>query len=93
MRVYVARRGSSGARRSRIAIAIAGAEGPLIRTTPMPPRPGGVAMATMESLVANPATYHLPATTYWLFVEMMTVFMNASPMLSDVAEGSSAIAR
>jgi hypothetical protein len=27
--------------------------GPLIRTTPMPPRPGGVAIATMESSVEN----------------------------------------
>ena len=26
---------------------------PLTRTTPMPPRPGGVAMATMVSLVEN----------------------------------------
>jgi len=27
--------------------------GPLIRTTPMPPRPGGVAMATIVSDVLN----------------------------------------
>ena len=40
-------------------------------------------MATMESSAAN---------TYFL-LEMMTVFMKASPMLSDVASGSSATAR
>jgi hypothetical protein len=33
--------------------AIACAEGPLRRTTPMPPRPGGVAIATIVSLVEN----------------------------------------
>ena len=46
---------------ARREIAIAGEEaarnpcasGPLKRTTPMPPRPGGVAMATMVSRVEN----------------------------------------
>ena len=34
------------------------ASGPLRRTTPMPPRPGGVAMATMVSLVENTNEAH-----------------------------------
>jgi len=33
--------------------AIAAASGPLTRITPMPPRPGGVAIATMVSEVEN----------------------------------------
>lgn len=59
---------------------MAAASGPLIRTTPIPPRPRGVAMATMVSLVSNPNH----------FAVMKTDFMNASPELSDVHAGSSA---
>ena len=44
---------SSGVRRSSIAVAMSRADAPLIRTTPMPPRPGGVAIATMGSSVEN----------------------------------------
>jgi len=70
---------------------------PLIRTTPIPPRPGGVAIATMVSSVLNDNPY------LWLWTrdlgrsyrlaEMMTVFRNASPMLSDDIDGSSATVR
>ena len=62
----------------------------------MPPRPGGVAMATMVSSVENmPSTQAMPCTRYQAtrLAEMITVFMNASPMLSELTVGSSAIAR
>jgi hypothetical protein len=36
-----------------MARAISAARGPLMRTTPIPPRPGGVAMATMVSVGEN----------------------------------------
>src|SRR5471032_1981739 len=49
----VACRGCSGPVCVRSNEAIAAASGPLRRTTPMPPRPGGVAIATMVSSVEN----------------------------------------
>jgi hypothetical protein len=45
----VARPGSGGCFRRNIGDAISRAWGPASRTTPIPPRPGGVAMATMVS--------------------------------------------
>jgi hypothetical protein len=47
--VSVAWRAVKGSRRAVIACAIDAARGPLMRTTPIPPRPGGVATATMVS--------------------------------------------
>ena len=85
----------------------ADAAGPLMRTTPIPPRPGGVAIATMVSSVENIGTngececrnrrvgnrsMSMRRSSY-RFDEMITVFRNASPMLSDVISGSSATAR
>ena len=94
----VAWRGSSApSMRSISARAIAMRAGPLRRTTPMPPRPGGVAMATMVSVVENTSsaiaadrclaleTGCLAATCV---AEIMTVFENASPMLSVVDAGN-----
>ena len=52
IRVSVARRGSSRNARPA-ALTTAAAAGPLTLTTPMPPRPGGVAIATMVSSVEN----------------------------------------
>jgi hypothetical protein len=52
-RVNVARRGSSGLSRVSSVAATPCASAPLILTTPIPPRPGGVAMATMVSAVEN----------------------------------------
>ena len=49
----VAWRGSNGVARRSALRAIAAASGPLSRTTPIPPRPGGVAIATMVSSVEN----------------------------------------
>ena len=49
----VAVRGLSRVRFPSSAPAIDWAFGPLRRTTPMPPRPGGVAMATIVSSVLN----------------------------------------
>jgi hypothetical protein len=49
----VARRGSSGSVVRTIVSATSRARGPLIRTTPIPPRPAGVAIATMVSEVEN----------------------------------------
>jgi len=51
--VSVARRGSNALFRRVSRDAIGAASGPLIRTTPIPPRPGGVAIATMVSSVEN----------------------------------------
>src|SRR4029453_16332380 len=51
--VNVARRASNASRRVVRRCAIACASVPLRRTTPIPPRPGGVAMATMVSAVEN----------------------------------------
>ena len=65
------------------------ARAPLILTMPRAPRPGGVAMATIVSSVANIGGWRGDH----LFAEMITVFMNASPMLSELAVGSSATAR
>ena len=66
-----------------------------MRMTPSPPRPGGVAMATMVSEVENtgssPSGYTLPDPGY--FTEIMTVFSNASPMLSEVTDSISEIAK
>ena len=75
------------------AFAIRGASLPLMRTMPMPPRPGGVAMATMVSAVENmpAASIRLPATDY--FTEIITVFSNASPMLSEEMPSISDTAR
>ena len=70
------------------AAAIAAALGPLMRTTPIPPRPTGVAIATIVSSTAN-----MMAKNDQRRCEMMTVFMNASPMLSDVICASSATVR
>ena len=58
----------------------------------MPPRPGGVAMATMVSSGANMrlATGRARALRYVpaiVAAEMITVFMNASPMLSELTVG------
>ena len=50
----------------------------------MPPRPGGVAIATMVSSVANTASPR-GARRSRRFREMTTVLRNASPMLSDVS--------
>ena len=52
-RATVACRGCRGLVRSSRAPAITEASVPLIRTTPSPPRPGGVAMATIVSSDAN----------------------------------------
>src|SRR5450759_733208 len=52
--VSVAWRGSNDDRPVSVQ-AIAAAFGPLKRTTPIPPRPGGVAMATIVSSVENMA--------------------------------------
>src|SRR3989442_15076197 len=60
--VKVARRGSSGPSCAINWRATACASGPLRRRTPMPPRPGGVAMATMVSAVEN----ILVAGGWWL---------------------------
>ena len=51
--VGVACRGSRDPRGDRAAARSQSAAGPLRRTTPMPPRPGGVAIATMVSSVEN----------------------------------------
>src|SRR3954471_6326520 len=51
IRASVACRASNGRPARREAIGVA--EGPLILTTPSPPRPGGVAIATMVSSVEN----------------------------------------
>ena len=88
MVVKVARRGSSGDVSVVSVAAIAEAAGPLSRTTPIPPRPGGVAMATMVSVVEN-----TPTRCGYLRAEMYTVFENASPMLSVATPGTSATAR
>ena len=78
------------------------ASGPLRRTTPIPPRPGGVAMATMVSLVENITTTLrratqgpglLHGTRAYFRDEMKTVLEKASPTLSVVAPGTSATAR
>src|SRR5690348_208009 len=53
--VSVARRGSSGARTVRTAPATRRACGPLMRMTPIPARPGGVAIATIVSSGENTA--------------------------------------
>ena len=65
------------------------ASAPLSRTTPIPPRPGGVAMATMVSAVENTAPCQPPRYRG----AMITVFSNASPMLSEVTFSTSATAR
>ena len=73
--------------------AIVCAEDPLNRTTPIPPRPGGVAMATMVSWVENTVNGELdsPITRFCYFRnEIRTVFENASPTLSVVTPGISA---
>src|SRR5690349_10357367 len=54
MRPNVAWRARRGRVRSRSARVMRCASGPDIRTTPMPPRPWGVATATMVSVVENP---------------------------------------
>ena len=69
--------------------------GPLIRTTPMPPRPDGVAIATIVSSEENMRlclTHEDRRARSYCLAEMMTVFMNASPMLSELTVGSSAMA-
>ena len=53
------------------------------------PQPGGVAIATMVSSVANTGV----AARQRDLLEMRTVLRNASPMLSDVIVSSSATAR
>ena len=84
------------------------ASGPLSRTTPIPPRPGGVAIATMVSVVENMiqkkpratgdklgalvASHALAVKQRYFRAEIMTVFENASPTLSVVAPGTSATA-
>ena len=69
--------------------AIEGASAPLRRTTPMPPRPGGVATATIVSRVENGMA---SAASRYLRKEMSTVFEKASPTLSVVTPGTSATA-
>ena len=70
-----------------------GAAGPLSRTIATPPCPAGVATATMVSSVANTAASRSRADLRaYLLTEMMTVFSNESPMLSEVTDGSSATA-
>ena len=79
------------------------AAGPAIRTSPTPPRPGGVAIATIVSLVENiaadcnvngpPVRQRRQSTCRGYFrVEMRTVFEKASPTLSVVTPGISATA-
>ena len=77
-----------------------------MRTTPMPPRPGGVAIATIvsdgEKGMATArsggrrggrlSASHQSSTRRYLRNEMRTVFENASPTLSVVAPGTSATA-
>ena len=97
MAVSVACLGSNDSRAVSVA-AIDAAPGPLRRTTPIPPRPGGVAIATIVSSVENMFGRGLggsraaPQSRSYFF-EMITVFMNASPMLSDDIVGSSATVR
>src|SRR3954464_4497545 len=50
----------SASGRSRMRRAMLVTSGPLRRTTPMPLRPGGVAIATMASSVANSTSDHPP---------------------------------
>ena len=72
--------------------------GPLIRTTPIPPRPDGVAIATIVSSEENMRLRlthedrRAGSGRSYCLAEMMTVFMNASPMLSELTVGSSAMA-
>ena len=66
-----------------------------VRTTPNPPRPGGVAIATMVSSGANTGRSSLgdgPRADY-LRTEMVTVFEKASPMLSVDTPGIASTAR
>ena len=60
----------------------------------MPPRPGGVAIATMVSVVENTAwRAGWPGEpSHYFRNEMRTVFENASPTLSVVTPGTSATA-
>jgi hypothetical protein len=62
----VARRGSSAGPR-RIAAAIDDAAGPLTRTTPIPPRPGGVAIATIVSLGENTDQFSVFSSQFTVF--------------------------
>ena len=64
------------------------AAGPLSRAIATPPRPAGVATATIVSSVENTL---LPAAPRYL-TEMMTVFSKASPMLSEVTDSTAATA-
>ena len=77
--------------RATICFATACACDPLILTTPRPPGPGGVAMATIVSSVENIGQRD-PAGDHFLG-EMCTVLEKASPMLSVVTPGISATAR
>ena len=52
----------------------------------MPPRPGGVATATMVSVTAK-ATGTVQTVLGQTFREITTLLRNASPMLSDVSVG------
>ena len=98
--VNVACRGSSGRAHEIRLPAMARASGPLSRTTPMPPRPGGVAIATIVSLwnmsheaARRPLRTPGPEDSGLYFRnEMKTVFENASPTLSVVTPGTSATA-
>ncbi len=77
--------------------AMAAACGPLSRTTPMPAGAGAVASATMVSVGENTGSSAIvhrwrglgPA---YFRAAMITVFMNASPMLSDVTSDRSVTA-
>ena len=78
--------------------------GPLRRTTPIPPRPGGVAIGddgigggkhdqkTAERSRDAPGPAVRRYRSRYFRAEIMTVFENASPTLSVVAPGTSATA-
>ena len=63
-------------------LAISTDAGPLIRTTPMPAAPRRRRNRNDGIVGGEHATY-----ARYFFAAMMTVFMNASPMLSDVTVG------
>src|SRR3954462_4585839 len=82
--VNVAYLGRSGPRAVISARPTVSASGPLRRTTPIPPRPAGVAIATIVSCVEK-AIGLAPDCGVYLRAEIITVFENASPTLSVVA--------
>ena len=94
--VSVACRGTSASRRVTICAAMSVASGPLTShdTNTAPPRRrcnGHNGVVGREHAVTRRRSPTAAAPAYCL-AEMMTVFMNASPMLSELTVGSSAMA-